>query len=278
MKDEYSQHDRNQLTKAMRWQIADWLAEDRLPEVNAKVEPAYFKETFYSKYIKRLIDILVSAAVLIVTLPINLIIAVVTFFDVGRPIFFKQKRIGKDGKEFTIIKFRNMTFATDEQGELLPPGQRITKWGRFVRATSLDELLNFWSILKGDMSLIGPRPLPPEYLGRYNSRHIMRLAVKPGLECPPHIRIKHVRTWTEQFEDDVWYVEHISFKTDCFMIMRLVQYALDRRNSTARGGAKRGIFMGYDFNGNAIKLEDVPQEYIERAFEEESSEKEEKTA
>ncbi|RGY96743.1 sugar transferase [Clostridium sp. AM58-1XD] len=252
----------------MRWQIADWLAEDRLPAINAKLEGVYLRQNLYSKYIKRLLDIVVSLTALIVTLPINFVIGIITFFDVGRPIFFSQERIGKDGRPFTIVKFRNMRNTMNENGELLPASQRVTKWGTFVRRTSLDELLNFWSVLKGDMSLIGPRPLVPQYLERYSNRHKMRLAVRPGLECPPRGRLDHVLTWQDQFENDVWYVENISFLTDCKLAINLVRFAFDRKNSAARAGAKRGTFMGYDENAVVINYEQVPQEYIERAFHE----------
>lgn len=260
------EYDQYQLTKTMRWQIADWLAEERLPEINSKLDQVQPRRNLYSKYIKRLIDITVSLLVLIVTLPINLVIWIITFFDVGRPIFFIQERTGKDGKPFKIIKFRNMTNEVDEHGELLPAGQRVTKWGKFVRKTSLDELLNFWFVLKGDMSLIGPRPLPPEYLKRYNDRHKMRLSVRPGLECPPHERIDHVWSWQEKLDNDVWYIEHVSFTTDCMMLIRLVQFAFDRKNSTARANVKIGTFMGYDEDGRVINLEGVKQEYIDRAL------------
>ncbi len=261
-------YDRADLTKAMRWQIADWLAEDRLPEINRKLDSVHPRQNLYSKYIKRLIDILVSLLALLVTLPINLVIGIVTFFDVGWPIFFTQVRTGKNGKTFKIIKFRNMTNEVDENGDLLPAGQRVTKWGKFVRKTSLDELLNFWSIFKGDMSLIGPRPLPPEYLNRYNKRHKMRLAVRPGLECPPHIRIDHVWSWQEQFDNDIWYVENICFTTDCMMMIRLIQFTFDKKNAKARANVKKGIFTGYDFEGKTINIDDVPLEYVERAFKE----------
>ena len=266
-------HDRADLTKAMRWQTADWLAEERLPEINAKLETVHLNQGIYSKYIKRLIDIIVSLFAVIITLPINLVIGVITFFDVGRPLFFLQERTGRNGKPFKIVKFRNMTNAVDEHGELLPPGQRVTKWGRFVRKTSLDELLNFWSVLKGDMSLIGPRPLPPEYLGRYNARHKARLLVRPGLECPPHDGIDHVWTWQEKLDNDIWYIEHISFLTDCKMIIRLVQFAFNRKNASARANVKIGTFMGYDTNGRVINLDGVEQKYIDRAYEEMSREK-----
>ncbi|MCD8354641.1 MAG: sugar transferase [Clostridiales bacterium] len=268
-------HDRAELTKAMRWQIADWLAEERLPEINAKLEKVHPRQGIYSKYIKRLIDIIVSLLAVIVTLPINFVIGIVTFFDVGRPLFFLQERTGRNGKPFKIVKFRNMTNEVDEKGELLPPGQRVTKWGRFVRKTSLDELLNFWSVLKGDMSLIGPRPLPPEYLGRYNARHKARLSVRPGLECPPHEAIDHVWTWQEKLDNDVWYIEHVSFLTDCKMMVRLVQFALNRKNASARANVKIGTFMGYDTCGRVINLDGVEQKYIDRAFAELGMEKSE---
>lgn len=256
--------EKTELTKAMRWRIADYMAEDRLDVINQKVETVKVKDTVYTRYIKRLIDIIVSLIACIVTLPVNLIIGVITFFDVGNPIFFMQERLGKNGKIFRIIKFRNMRNTRDERGELLPPAQRVTKFGKFVRKTSLDELLNFWSILKGDMSLIGPRPLVPEYYHRYNVRHVNRLALRPGLECPPRSLSDHVWTWQEQFENDIWYVEHVSFITDCKMIYNLIRFALDRKSTSARAVSARGTFMGYDLDGKAINMDDVPQEYINR--------------
>ena len=139
----------------------------------------------YARYGKRCLDIVLSAIALVVTLPINVVIAIITLADLGRPLFFRQVRVGKDAKPFTIVKFRNMTEERNEKGDLLPPEQRVTAWGKFVRKTSLDELLNFWSIFKGDMSIIGPRPLPEVYLQRFSKRHMHRLDVRPGLECPP---------------------------------------------------------------------------------------------
>lgn len=254
--------EKSDLTKKMRWEIADRLAAERLEYVNSISKPVTPRNTFYTRFVKRLIDIAVSLIVLIITFPINLVIGIITVFDVGFPIFFKQERIGKDGKIFRIIKFRNMKNTKDEKGELLPASERVTKFGRFVRKTSLDELLNFWSILKGDMSLIGPRPLVPEYYHRYSDRHKMRLAVRPGLECPPVRPLNHAWTWEEQFENDVWYVENISIFTDCLMIYRLIQFAVNSKNANVRANADRGSFMGYDERGHAIGLRDIPQEYI----------------
>lgn len=253
---------REDLTKAQRWEVAELLAKDRLPIINEGLEDVVPSNTLYARYGKRFIDIIVSGLALIVCIPVNLIVGTITYFDVGRPIFFKQVRTGKDAKPFVILKFRNMRNTTDERGELLPASQRVTKFGKFVRLTSIDELWNFWSIFKGDMSVLGPRPLVPEYVVRYNKRHKMRLAVRPGLECPPR-QLGGSWTWADQFDNDVWYVENLSFKTDCMMFINLIKFTFDRKSSAVRANAKRGIFMGYDFDGNSIGLDEVPQSYID---------------
>lgn len=216
------------------------------------------RDTFYTRYGKRLIDIAVSIIALLVTSPINLLIAVGTLLDVGRPVLFKQERLGKDGKVFTLVKFRNMTNETDEHGSLLPAGERVTKFGRLMRKTSLDELLNFWPILKGDMSLIGPRPLLVEYGPLYSERHRMRMAVRPGLECPTPERLDHPITWQEQFDNDVWYVENVSLATDLKLLLRIVGLVFDRRQTAIRGGGDRGVFKGYDTNGIACSEDILP--------------------
>ena len=250
------------LTKKQRWAIAEKLAEDRLPGINQKCEEIHSPKTFYSVIGKRIIDIVISSVVLVITLPINVILGLLTLFDVGLPIFFKQERIGKNGRSFYIVKFRNMRIEFDEHGEMLPPEQRMTRFGRFMRKTSLDELLNFWSILKGDMSIIGPRPLVPEYTHRYSKRHKMRLSVRPGLECPPRSALDHVWDWDEQFENDVWYVENVSFKTDLHMVVQLIRFALDKKSANARAMVSRGTFMGYSEDGRAINMDEVPETYI----------------
>ena len=256
--------DRYSLTSKQRQSIAERLAAERLADVNRKCSYVNLKrcDSFYAKYVKRILDIVFSIVALIVTFPINLLIGIITFFDVGRPIFFSQERIGKDGKVFKIVKFRNMTNAVDSSGNLLPAAQRVTKWGSFVRKTSLDELLNFWSVLKGDMSIIGPRPLVLSYAQRFNVRHAQRCAVRPGLECPPRSTKLSLRSWQDQFENDIWYVENISFLTDCRMLYCLVRFMLDRRNSSARASV-RSTFVGYAPDGTAISLTYVPQSYID---------------
>ena len=256
------------LTKDQRWRVADLLAEDRLEAINKLCKEVKPKKTIYSVCVKRILDIIISVIALVVLLPLNLLFAIITFIDVGRPIFFTQKRVGKDGKIFSIIKFRNMKVLYNERGELLPGDMRVTEFGRFMRKSSFDELLNFWSILKGDMSIIGPRPLVPEYTHRYNKRHKMRLAVKPGLECPPRGDVDHVWDWQEQFENDVWYVENISFMTDLHMIKQLIKFALDKKNAEARAMVQRGIFMGYSEEGRAINMDLVPDKYFDKVISE----------
>lgn len=210
--------------------------------LNAELADVQVSNGIYAKYIKRLIDIVVSFLALVLTFPINVVIGVITFFDVGSPVFFRQKRVGRNLEEFTIIKFRNMRNTCDKNGILLPPDKRVTHFGKFVRKTSLDELLNFWSVLKGDMSLIGPRPLLTEYIPYYTERQLMRHAVRPGLECPSLVKRDYSRSWREQFEDDVWYVENISFLTDCRMIWSLIKLIFDKNELKRRSGALRGRF------------------------------------
>lgn len=251
------------LTKRQIEEIGRKLAKDRLGLIDSLQDEIHPRDTFYTRYCKRAIDVLVASVALIVSAPVNLVIAIATMIDVGRPILFKQERAGKDGRVFHIVKFRNMRDDRDEKGDLLPPNMRVTKWGSFVRKTSLDELLNFWSVLKGDMSLIGPRPLPPVYLERFSRRHMARLSIRPGLECPPRSVDDRVRTWNEQFENDVWYVENVSFATDCRMILNLFKFAFNRKNAAMRAVAERGSFMGYGLDGKVINDAEIPSEYIE---------------
>ena len=251
------------LSDAQRATIAEHLARDNRAHASAVAPAVHPHNTIYTRYVKRLFDIVISAFALVITSPINLVLAIATFFDVGRPLLFHQTRTGKDGRPFRITKFRNMTNETDAHGVLLPPKERITRWGRFVRKTSLDELLNFWSIFKGDMSLIGPRPLIEKYLPRYSDRHMMRHAVRPGLECPIlDESIKELSGWNQRLENDVWYVEHVSFAVDVKMIAALVRMVFDRKQTKSRSLAQRGSFMGYNKDGRAIDQTEIPLEYL----------------
>ena len=163
--------DYDRLPSNIQQEIVKMISDDNFTKANEDSIEIQPRKTVYTVIIKRLLDIIVSSVALLLFFPINLIICVVTIFDVGFPVLFGQERIGKNNNIFKLYKFRNMTNQTDENGVLLPADERVTKWGSFVRKTSLDELLNFWSIFKGDMSLIGPRPLPVVYKGRFNNFH-----------------------------------------------------------------------------------------------------------
>lgn len=245
-------------------EIASYIREDTLDIVNKRVAPVVPRRTFYTKYGKRVLDILISLLALIVSLPINLVIAVVTFFDVGKPIIFEQTRVGKNEKKFTIYKFRNMTNETDINGELLPASVRVTKWGRFVRKTSLDELLNFVSILKGDMSVIGPRPLLDRCAERFHDRHRAIFAVRPGLECPTLNKADHILSWQERLDNYVWYVENCSLWIDIRLTFRVIQIAFDHKETVYRSEAGQGGLMGYDQAGNVIYTKSVPDKYVNK--------------
>lgn len=251
------------LSKSDKSEIAEYIKRDNLQIVNERIQQVHVKKSFYTRYVKRLLDIIVSLIAIVVSLPINVVIALVTFFDVGTPIIFKQKRIGKGQKSFTIYKFRNMTNATDVNGELLPPSERVTKWGRFVRKTSLDELLNFVSVLKGDMSIIGPRPLLDSYVDRLNERHKMIYSVRPGLECPILRKTNCPISWQERLENYVWYVENCGFVVDVKLSFRIIQIAFDRKSTEQRAEAGHGGFLGYGLDGNVIYTKTVPDCFVE---------------
>lgn len=237
--------------------IAQWLREHNLAHTNAISKPVHPKNTIYTRYVKRLLDICISLPVFLVLLPLNVIFGICTFFDVGRPIFYKQTRVGMNGKHFTLVKFRNMNNKTDADGKLLPPSQRVTKFGKMMRKLSFDELLNFWSVLKGDMSIIGPRPMPVFIHERMSERHKMRTAVRPGLECPRVIKLDYEIKCKYQhtYENDVWYVENVSFIQDVKMVLFLVKmvFNMGKRSKQANGNGI-SYFVGYDENGHALSL------------------------
>lgn len=244
-------------------EIAAMIKADTLEEVNKKVVPVKPRVSFYTKYGKRVLDLLIGLIGFTVSAPINLLIAVITYFDLGRPILFTQSRVGLNEKIFLIYKFRNMTNDTDVNGELLPASQRVTKWGRFVRKTSLDELLNFVSIIKGDMSVIGPRPLLARYADRLNVRHKAIYKVRPGLECPP-LHGAGGGSFQDRLENYVWYVENCNFLLDLKLCFRVVALALDRKSAEARSRAGHGGILGYDLDGDVIGTKNVPDQYVER--------------
>lgn len=174
----------------------------------------------YAKYIKRILDLILSLMALILLMPLMLIIGILVAINLGNPIIFKQKRPGKDEKIFTLYKFRTMTDEKDEKRKLLPDSQRLTKFGKFLRSTSLDELPELINILKGDMSIVGPRPLLVEYLKLYNEEQKHRHDVRPGLTGLAQTSGRNAITWEEKFEKDIEYVHNISFIGDVKIIIK----------------------------------------------------------
>lgn len=204
----------------------------------------------YRKYFKRLIDFFVSLLALICLSPILLVVTIwLHFANKGAGAFFLQERPGKDGKIFKIIKFKTMNERKDENGKLLPDLQRITSVGRFVRKTSLDELPQLFNVLKGDMALIGPRPLLVKYLPLYSPEQARRHEVRPGISGWAQCHGRNSLTWGEKFKLDVWYVDHCSFKTDMKVIFTTIKKVLKREDITSENVGEQRITM-QEFNGN----------------------------
>lgn len=174
----------------------------------------------YKKFFKRPMDFMLSLFAIIVLSPLLIVIAILVKIKLGSPVLFKQERPGLNGKIFTLYKFRTMTDYRDADGELLPNHIRLTKFGRILRSTSLDELPEFFNVIKGDMSLIGPRPLLVEYLPLYNDHQKRRHEVRPGLSGLAQVNGRNAISWEEKFDYDVAYVENISFILDCKIMAR----------------------------------------------------------
>ena len=178
--------------------------------------------------IKRLCDIAASTIGLMVLAPVIALVAFQIFRKLGSPIFFRQVRPGKDGKPFQMVKFRTMRDVTNENGDLLPDSERITPFGNFLRNSSLDELPELWNVLKGDMSLIGPRPLLMEYLEYYSDDQARRMEIKPGVTGWAQVNGRNAISWKQKFQYDVWYVDHQSLWLDVKIIWLTVKKVLVR--------------------------------------------------
>ena len=202
------------------------------------------KDSFYAKYIKRILDIICALAAMIVFCWLYAIVAVLVRVKLGSPVIFKQARPGKDEKIFNLYKFRSMTDERDENGKLLPDDVRLTKFGRWLRSTSLDELPEAWNILKGDMSVIGPRPLLVKYLNRYSNEQHKRHMVKPGLSGYAQVHGRNSITWEEKFELDVWYAQNISFLLDIKLVVDTILVALKRDGINSQTDVTMEEFMG----------------------------------
>lgn len=202
----------------------------------------------YKYFFKRLIDFVVVFVVLLIIWPILLVITIwLHFANKGSGAFFTQERPGKNGKIFKVIKFKSMTDERDENGNLLPNEQRITSVGKFIRATSIDELPQLFNVLKGDMALIGPRPLRVDYLPLYSKEQARRHEVRPGITGWAQVNGRNAISWTKKFELDVWYVDHLSLELDLKIVCMTVMKVL-KRTGINSGDEKIGIekFNGYN--------------------------------
>ena len=198
----------------------------------------------YINFFKRLADFFSSlSAILILSPLIIILIILLAFANNGKPFFF-QKRPGKNGKIFTIIKFKSMNDKTDENGELLPDIERITKIGKFVRNSSLDELLQLFNVLIGDMSIVGPRPLLVKYLSRYNEEQKRRHLVKPGVTGWAQVNGRNTINWEEKFKYDIWYVDNISFIVDMKIIFQTILKVVKKEDISASEEITMEEFMG----------------------------------
>ena len=189
----------------------------------------------YKKIIKRFLDILISLFGLIILSPVFLIVAILVRIKLGSPVFFKQERPGKDEKIFKLYKFRSMSDKKDENGKLLPDKERLTRFGKILRSTSLDELPELFIILKGDMSLIGPRPLAVSYLPYYNEKEKHRHDVRPGLTGLAQINGRNALNWEERFKYDIEYVNNITFMNDIKIFFKTFIKVLKKEDVVVRG-------------------------------------------
>ena len=199
----------------------------------------------YAKYIKRILDLILSLMALIVLMPLMIIIGILVRINLGSPIIFKQKRPGKNEKIFTLYKFRTMTDKRDIDGNLLPDEYRLTKFGKFLRSTSLDELPELINIIKGDMAIVGPRPLLVEYLPYYTEEEKHRHDVRPGLTGLAQVNGRNALQWEERFSFDLQYKKNVSFKEDFKIILMTIKKVLKKENIVVRGTEKTKDFDDY---------------------------------
>ncbi|MFO0954248.1 MAG: sugar transferase [Isosphaeraceae bacterium] len=193
---------------------------------------------------KRLFDICLGSLALAALLPVLAVVALLVRARLGTPVLFRQTRPGRGGRPFTILKFRTMTDAVGPDGRLLPDAERLTAFGRFLRASSLDELPELFNVLRGEMSLVGPRPLLPAYLERYTDRQARRHEVRPGITGWAQVGGRNALAWDDRLERDVWYVEHLSLGLDVLILLKTVGQVVCPRGISAEGHATMPEFQG----------------------------------
>lgn len=198
----------------------------------------------YRLFVKRLLDIVISGVALVILAPIYLILTILIRVKLGSPVIFCQERPGKDEKIFTLYKFRTMTDEKDKDGNLLPDEQRLPRFGQILRSTSLDELPELWNIFKGDMSLVGPRPLLVRYLPRYSKEQRRRHHVRPGLTGLAQVNGRNAITWEKKFEYDIQYVKEMSFALDLKILFKTVEKVFKRADINSETSVTMEEFMG----------------------------------
>ena len=199
---------------------------------------------WYKRVGKRVFDLIVASVAGVVLLPVSLLIALAIRVSMGSPVIFKQVRPGLNGKPFVMYKFRTMLDLRDEQGNLLPDEKRLTRLGKFLRRFSLDEIPELWNVIKGDMSIIGPRPLLMEYLPLYTPEQARRHEVKPGMAGPVIMSGRNLLSWEEKFKLDVWYVDNVSLVTDMKILLKTFISVLTGKGVSAPGEATAPKFRG----------------------------------
>ena len=202
----------------------------------------------YEKYIKRILDFILSLISIIILMPVMIVIYILVRIKLGKPVIFKQERPGRNEEIFTLYKFRTMTEEKDEKGNLLPDEQRLTKFGKMLRRTSIDELPELFNILKGDMSIVGPRPLAIIYLPYYNEKEKHRHDVRPGLTGLAQVNGRNNLIWEDRFKYDLKYVENVSFINDCKIILKTIMEILKKEDVVTRGTGKNIDFNVYRQN------------------------------
>ncbi|MGQ0715200.1 MAG: sugar transferase [Gemmatimonadaceae bacterium] len=195
---------------------------------------------------KRLLDVVLVLLAAPVWVPLLALVALLVRLKLGSPLFFTQERPGRNDRPFPLVKLRTMTDARDTSGALRPDAERLTSFGRVLRSTSLDELPELWSVLRGDMSLVGPRPLLTRYLPRYSDRHRRRHEVRPGITGLAQVSGRNAITWTQKLDLDVEYVEQCSLGLDVRILLRTLYAVVRREGITAEGAATMPEFTGYD--------------------------------
>ena len=202
------------------------------------------KNRIYQKYIKRILDFVLSFTAFVVLSPVLLVTAALVRVKLGKPVIFRQERPGKDEKIFKLYKFRTITYDRDEHGQLLPDDVRLTKFGKTLRSTSLDELPELWNIVKGDMSIVGPRPLLVRYLPLYNETQKHRHDVRPGFTGLAQVHGRNSISWEEKFDWDIRYVNHVTFFTDVKIILDTVRTVLKREGISSDTSVTMEEFRG----------------------------------